>query len=133
MSARASADVEVGLPLRSVELGAGVVEQLARGDHALYLAGALVDVGDPHVAEPLLEQVLARHAHRAEQLDAALRYQTHHGAGLRLAHRRLEVVGLALARQPRRAQNRELGRLDQRLELEELRDHRRLAVYAAAA
>src|SRR2546426_12618437 len=82
-----------------VELGARVAEQLARGDHALDLAGALVYVGDPHIAEPLLEQVLARYSHRAEQLDAALGHLAHHGAGLRLADRGLEVVGLALARQ----------------------------------
>jgi hypothetical protein len=44
----------------------------------------------------------------------------------------LQVVRLAFAREPRRAQDRQLGGLEQRFELEELRDHRRLAVRARA-
>src|SRR5262245_13815503 len=56
-----------------LQLLARVAEDRARDDQVLDLAGALVDVRDADVAEPLLEQVLARDAERPEQLDAALR------------------------------------------------------------
>ena len=49
-----------------------VVEQTARDDQALDLAGTFVDVRDATIAHPLLEQQLAGDADGSEDLDASL-------------------------------------------------------------
>src|SRR4051794_18541835 len=83
-----------------LELGAGLPEQSAGHDQLLDLLGALEDVEDLRVARPLLQQRVLAVAHAARELDALERDLAARAACLRLGHRRLERVRLAVVGHP---------------------------------
>lgn len=55
-----------------LQVGTRVVEQTARDDQPLDLAGAFIDIRNTAIAHPLLDQMFSRDAHGTEDLDAAL-------------------------------------------------------------
>src|SRR4051794_13038429 len=82
------------------ELGRALAEQLAGDDQQLDLLRALEDVEDLGVARPLLEQVALAVADAAAELDAAERDLDAGPPGLRLRHRGLQRVRLAVVGHP---------------------------------
>ena len=97
-----------------------VVEQSPGNDQALNLAGAFVDVGDPTIAHPLLEQILPGNAHGTENFDTALGDLANRRTRMGLAERRLHVVRQTFARHPTTLQERQPRSFKDRFEPHEL-------------
>src|SRR3954451_21423480 len=85
-----------------LELCGGLFQQLARDDEQLDLLRALEDVEDLRVARPLLEQLGLAVPARADQRDAAQADVGRRAARLRLGHRGLQRVRLAVVGHPAR-------------------------------
>src|SRR3954452_11497999 len=85
----------------SAQLCRSLPEQLPSNDQQLDLLRALEDVEDLRVARPLLEQLLLGIAGGSAKADAAQRHVGAGAARLRLGHRSLKRVGLAVVGHPR--------------------------------
>src|SRR5690349_19472731 len=99
---RATGDMPNGPGRRWVllELRAGLPQQSASHDQLLDLLGALEDVEDLRVARPLLEQLVLAVPDAPGQLHAPERDLAARPARLRLGHRRLQRVRLAVVGHP---------------------------------
>src|SRR4051812_32863505 len=117
------AEYGVGEP-QSAELRRRESEQLARHHEQLNLLGALEDVEDLRVAGPLLKQFGLAIARGAAELDRPERDVYAGASGLRLCHRCLERIGLAVVRHPGSFERQEPRRLIVGLELEQARGGR---------
>src|SRR3954454_22717283 len=103
----ARADPSARLP----EFRGSLLQQLSRHDQQLELLGALEDVEDLRVPRPLLEQLVLAVPDAAAQLHAAERDVDAGAARLRLGHRGLQRVGLAVVGHPGRLQGEQQGGL----------------------
>src|SRR5262252_7962888 len=77
-------------------------DEVAGDDHAVDLGGSFTDPLDAQLTIPALERHLARHAHAAEDLDAAVDHATGRLGAVHLADRRLVLDVDAAVRLPRR-------------------------------